>query len=106
MTYAALGTSVRRNLPYLTETERELIEPTEGEQRAREFQPIAAERLHYKAAAEVSRCIVVWLISMLVALLVGGSWLLDGLSETDTARLVELVIVDRAAEQAAMKEHP
>ena len=45
-----------------------------------------------------------WLIALLLVVFVGASHLLDSPSETETARLVELVVIDRAAEHAALKE--
>lgn len=55
--------------------------------------------------AEALRCMGAYLLALLVTLLVGGSWLLDGPSETDALQATALDLVDAVA-QAALKDRP
>jgi hypothetical protein len=106
VTFAIVGTSVRRNLPYLTLTEQEMLAAPEAEERAKQFNTAMTERLQCGPAREAARCVVAYLVAALVCLLIGASWVFDGPSETDALRASSLDLQDAIAAARAAKEQP
>ncbi|MGJ7508703.1 hypothetical protein [Variovorax sp. GT1P44] len=103
MTEAQRRASITRHAPFLTPTERQQFMPTTDEL-------IATERTNAIAkdyGSPVLSTITVYLIALLVCVLVGASWLLDGPSETDAAASVALDLNDAIADaRAARKDLP
>jgi len=105
--YGPTAVSPRRNLPYLTPTERRMLDTSTVEREALAFNERMAQRMRGQVAAEVSRCVVAWLVAVLVCLLIGASWVLDGPNETDALRASALDLQDAIQQaRAAGKEKP